>query len=246
MTSIHSFLPAPMVSGISLILIFVILSIAFRKMDVPGGITGGIIALSLFWGGGFPMLFVLVAFFILGVGASHWKKEYKTNIGLAQENKGIRSVRHAIANGGAAAIYALCAGYSETRTILFLAMSAACLAAATSDTLSSEIGNVWGKKYIHIISLKRDDRGKDGVVSLEGTAAGIMGSVIIGGVFYLGFGHITFAVWIVIAGIVGNIVDSLLGATLQQKNILSNDHVNFICTLIAGLSIWGFFALWGG
>jgi len=234
-----------MVSGISLILLFVLLSIIFRKMDIPGAIAGGFIAFSLFFGGGFSMLSVLIAFFVLGVGASHWKKEYKARQGLAQENEGIRSVNHALANGGIAAIYALVAGYTEMYAPLFLAMSAGCLAAATSDTLSSELGNVLGRQYINIVNFKKDQRGKDGVVSLEGSLAGIVGSMCVGAVYFTRFRQLQYALFVLIAGILGNLIDSILGATLQQQKIMNNDQVNFTSTLLAGLSVWGMYELWG-
>ncbi len=49
--------------------------------------------------------------------------------------------------------------------------------------------------------------------------------------------------WIIMAGAVGNITDSLLGATLERSGIINNNWVNFIntftgavvCLLLAGI-----------
>ena len=41
---------------------------------------------------------------------------------------------------------------------------------------------------------------------------------------------------IILAGLIGNLADSLLGATLERKGVLSNDAVNFLNTAIAALA----------
>ena len=48
-------------------------------------------------------------FFIAGSMASQWKMQEKIKLGFAQENEGKRSLRHALANGGVAAIAQLVA-----------------------------------------------------------------------------------------------------------------------------------------
>jgi uncharacterized membrane protein len=52
----------------------------------------------------------------------------------------------------------------------------------------------------------------------------------------LGFGK-TF--WlIVLTGTIGNLADSILGATYERKGAIGNNAVNFLNTLIAALLIW--------
>ena len=236
MSTTLSFEPAYIGAGFGAISLFVLLSIASQKMDVPGALVGGLIATCLFLGGGFPMLGILGLFFVLGVGATEWKKKEKKELGLAQENEGKRSVRHAVANGGIAAIYALVGAFADDNLML-LAMSAGSFASATADTLASELGNLYGSRYINILTLKPDTQGEDGVVSLEGTLMGAMGSLLVALCFGWAFHAWEFVGLIALAGCVGNLVDSLLGASLQRKRVINNDKVNFLSTWVAACTV---------
>jgi len=75
----------------------------------------------------------------------------------------------------------------------------------------------------------------DGVISLEGTLIGIVGSCIIAGIYALGWGWNDSFFFIVFAGTVGNLTDSVLGAVLERKGKIGNDVVNFLNTLAAML-----------
>jgi len=219
----------------------VVLAILLGKIDIMGGIVGGIISTLVFLGGGWSSLSLIVAFFILGTASSQWKIEYKVNLGLAQANRGKRSLIHVISNAGIAGTCGLIAWLLPDTSIITRGMIAATMASATADTVSSELGNLYGTRFINCISLKKDVRGYDGVISLEGTLFGFIGSSIIG-LLYGYFYGINEEVFVIVgAGVLGNYVDSLLGATLQRKELLNNHEVNFLNTLFAALFYAGLF-----
>ncbi|MEZ4827165.1 MAG: DUF92 domain-containing protein [Bacteroidia bacterium] len=224
-----------MIAGALTIGVFVILSYLSGKIDLPGSLVGGVIAMGIFAGGGFYLLGLLLVFFVLGSLASHWKKSEKQKIGLEQEGGGKRSVRHAVSNGGVAGLCGFLAWLLPEYASVLVVMTASSLAAATSDTLSSELGNVYGKRFVDLVHLQRGTRGADGVISLEGSLAGLAGSGIITLLYGITHEWPADVAVVFLAGIAGNIIDSLLGGTLQRQGYLSNDLVNLGCTVAAAV-----------
>ncbi|NCD69154.1 DUF92 domain-containing protein [Mucilaginibacter agri] len=211
------------------------LSVRFKKLTVPAAITGGITGLLIFQGGGLTGLAMLTLFFILGSVATGWQIRSKQQIGAAERDKGRRTSGQVLANGGIAAILGGVTWLMPQTAAVHHLMMAGSLAAATADTLSSELGTVYGRRFYNIITFKKDQRGLDGVISLEGTLIGTVGAALIAIVYSIGFGWGINFWWIVIAGAVGNIFDSVLGATLERKNLIGNNVVNFLNTLIGAV-----------
>jgi uncharacterized protein (TIGR00297 family) len=113
---------------------------------------------------------------------------------------------------------------------------AACFASSTADTLSSELGMVYGRRFFNIMTGRTDLKGLDGVVSIEGLLVGTAAAALIALIFAIGSGWngVTFLI-IVLSGTFGNWVDSVLGAVFERKGRLSNIWVNFLSTLTAAL-----------
>ncbi|WP_262920184.1 DUF92 domain-containing protein [Niabella hibiscisoli] len=114
---------------------------------------------------------------------------------------------------------------------------AACFASATADTVSSELGNVYGRRFYHILSFRKGVKGANGVISIEGTLAGCIGSLVIALLYSFWQGWNTDLLLIVGAGIVGNLIDSILGAALENKRYISNNAVNFLNTIAAAIFV---------
>lgn len=219
----------------SAILTAAALAIALKKIDLKGALVGIALAFIIWLGVGEVALLVLFTFFVLGTLASSWKKEQKSELKLVQENDGRRSIRNVLSNGGVAGILSFIAFTLPEYHSTFFTMAIASFAVACSDTLSSELGNIYGRKYFNIISWKNASRGVDGAVSTEGLTVGIVGSALIAAIPMLFHANWKLFAIITIAGFLGNIVDSILGATLQQKGTLSNHDVNFWATASGGL-----------
>lgn len=206
-----------------------------KKLTLAAAITGSVVGLAIYLGAGYTGIAMLALFFVAGSWATGWQFKSKVEIGAAEQHKGRRTTGQVLANGGTAAILGAIAWYMPAQTHVLQVMMAGSLAAATADTLSSELGTIYGKRFYNIISFKKDQRGLDGVVSLEGTLIGIGGAGLIALVYTIGFGWSTAFCRIMLAGFIGNLADSVLGATLERKQVIGNNLVNFLNTAIGTL-----------
>ncbi|HRI22131.1 MAG TPA: DUF92 domain-containing protein, partial [Panacibacter sp.] len=211
-------------------------SVKLGKLTIAAAVTGIFLSLLIFSGAGYTGVAMMAAFFILGSTATAFKITTKEALGLAEKNKGRRKAGQVLANAGVAAGAGLLIHLFPSQINILSTMMAASFAAATSDTLSSELGILYGRTCYNIITFKKDSRGANGVISAEGTFIGIAGSAIIGFIFSAGFSWNINLLYIIIAGTAGNIADSLLGATLERKNIIGNNTVNFLNTLAAAIT----------
>ncbi|MBC7888417.1 MAG: DUF92 domain-containing protein [Ferruginibacter sp.] len=214
----------------------IFISVKKDKLTWGGGVTGAGIACCIFLGAGFRGLAMIGLFFLLGTVATSWQINAKEKLGAAEDNKGRRTAGQVVANGGAAGILGLLSFFFPGQQNLFQLMMAAAISSATADTLSSELGTVYGKKFYNILSFQYDRPGENGVVSIEGMLFGIAGSMLIAIIYALGFGWTIGFWWILVSGTVGNIADSILGATVEKKRYLKNDSVNFMNTVAGALT----------
>ncbi|MBC7915937.1 MAG: DUF92 domain-containing protein [Pyrinomonadaceae bacterium] len=218
------------------ILIAVLFSITTGKLTFGAAVLGGILSIIIFKGTGLTSLLMLSAFFVLGSIATSWRFEEKASFRDGESKR--RNGGQVWANAGMAAILACFAIFFSDCSDLLKCMIAGVFASATADTLSSELGNLYGKSFYNVITLKRDKRGLDGVISLEGTLIGLVGSVIIATIYSIANGWTVHFYWIIIAGTLGNFTDSFLGASLERKNRITNNTVNFLNTVSATFFIW--------
>jgi uncharacterized protein (TIGR00297 family) len=212
------------------------MSILTNKLTIVAAIVAAILAVVIYAGTGYSGIALLGSFFILGIAATAWKKKVKEKLS-PEVNRNKRDAKQVLANGGLAGISGITALFLPEHENLFLFVMACSLSSATADTVSSELGIVHGRQCYNILSFKKDLRGGNGVISIEGILFGLAGSILVAVIFSaVTEWNITSFLIIIIAGTFGNLVDSFLGATLERKNIIGNNAVNFLNTLFAALA----------
>lgn len=201
--------------------------------SVTGMLTGILTGLVTIVLGGLGWFVVLIAFFGLGGFASKYRYEEKRELGVAEANEGARGTRNVLANAAVAVIAVVGFAASPQLSVtpsLFVLGFAGSLATAMSDTLSSELGVLYGDPWL-ITSFERVEPGTDGGVTVRGGIVGLAGAAVVGGISLVLLDVTPVgAVVIVVGGVLGMIVDSLLGATIEGRWI-GNQTVNFLATL---------------
>jgi len=206
-----------------------------RTVTIAGALTGALIGITIYACTGWQGWILLLAAFAAATAASRMGLTRKIVLGIAEDRGGRRGPGNAIANTGVAAIAALLAIAGSSEELARLAFVTA-LVAGGSDTIASEIGKAFGRHTLSITSLRQVPPGTSGAMSLEGTAAGIAGALVLGAAgVWLGLVPAELLVTIVAAATAGSLIESWLGATLEAPGILNNDMLNFINTGSAAL-----------
>jgi uncharacterized protein (TIGR00297 family) len=216
-------------------------ALATKGVGTSGAVSGFLLGTTIFaclGPAGFLLLFV---FFVLGTVVTKMGYRVKLARGIAQERGGRRGARNALANVGAPACLALMAalatdaGWGRVLAVGF----AAAFATALSDTAASEVGKLWGRTTVLITTFRRVPRGTEGAVSLEGTAAGFVGSgLVAASAAPLLGGRWDLVAVVAAAGFAGMLLESLLGAGLDAMKAADNDFMNFLNTVMgASLAI---------
>lgn len=209
--------------------------------DISGLLSATLIGVLIIAFTNVMWFLLLLTFYLLGGGFTKYKYEYKQSLGIAQEKGGARGYKNVFSNS----IVAIAAGIGYTvfpdASHLFLYAYLGSVATATGDTLASEIGETSKGSPRMITTLRNVEPGTDGAVSSLGEAAAAFGSSVIA-IFAVLFGVIEINSYcligtmiVIVSGIIGTNIDSLLGATMQQRGMLSNSGVNVVSTVVGGV-----------
>lgn len=225
--------PLRLAAAAAVTLAFAWLGRQIRGVSGSGAIAGGLVCFLLLicvGPGGFLALFSL---FVVTWVATRLGRKRKQRLGTAEARDG-RTAEQVLANLSAAAV---CAVMYATRgeSLWTLAMAAA-LAEAAADTVSSECGQAFSKTARLITTFESVPAGTDGGISIVGTLFGIAGAFLVGLVCVAS--RVISARWLgfsTVAGVVGMLADSVLGAWLERRRWLNNDQVNLSGTVIASV-----------
>lgn len=211
-----------------LLLIFSILSYYKKALNLEGILLANIVGLTIYLIGvqqiqnGLGLFITILLFFVISELSSRY---VRTKRNITQHEK--RTKVNIIGNVGPAIIFLLMGNI-----IGFFGG----IATALADTLSSEIG-LFSKKNPRLITNLKEkvSPGTDGGITSLGILASFLGATIIGTYYIILFGinlaTIKIGLSILIAGILGTMIDSYIGATLELKGKVGNTTTNFVATL---------------
>jgi uncharacterized protein (TIGR00297 family) len=218
------------------------LSLKFAGMDKRGSVAALFVGFVVYVSMGLKGFLVLLSLHIIGATVTRMGFEKKLEKGIAQKK---RSLENVIANGLFPALAAALSALSYPNSAVFFIGYVSTVAAATADTVSSEIGELSRKKPRLITSFEEVPTGTDGGITLLGTLAGILGAGLIA-LFAVALDFkvapIELFVIATFAGVLGTSLDSFLGATLERKGKIGNDMVNLISTGVSFLASMGIYS----
>ena len=218
-------------------------SLRANILDKQGIIAAALLGLFVGFLGHWTWLLLLLCFLLSSHIATKWRFEEKTERGLNESTDGHRGWVNVAANGGMPALVALLT-FVVNDWESGLWMFAAAVAVATSDTWASEIGCL-DHRVRMITTLKPCEAGVNGGFSPNGQLAAAAGGLLIGAsalVASLVMFSASISDQIVIAGIVAGLgflgcqIDSILGAVLENRGLLTKGSVNAL-SIIAGVAL---------
>lgn len=222
---------------ISIILVSALLLVSKLRdmLDSSGLLAAMGVGLTVSLLGHWTWLVILVVFLFVGSMATKWRFEEKRALSIQESNEGARGWRNVMANGAAASLVAVLAWFGEGDWY-FLAVACS-VSVALSDTLASEIGSL-DPRTRSIITLEAVPPGTNGGMSPTGTAAALLGALLIAAVAVLlaplygeSMSVASIFVVVTIVGWLGCQVDSILGELLENKGYIGKHTVNFLATL---------------
>jgi len=260
-----------LLSGFLLAIVIAFLSFKLGFLAKSGALAASLLGAVVFGLGGFSWAVVLMGFFISSSVLSKVFKRKKLDL-IEKFSKGSkRDAWQVWANGGIAGIFVVLNAIFSESTWPWLAFCGA-MAAVNADTWATELGVLSKKNPINLVTGHSVERGASGGISSLGTLAAFMASLFIAILAILFWPAALPAlsapdVWLLMvaitaAGVLGSLVDSFLGATIQaiyycpvceketekhpehscgeKTNFLrgwkwfNNDWVNTFCALVGG------------
>jgi uncharacterized protein (TIGR00297 family) len=245
--------------GVILAIIIAVIAFALRFLKASGAVATFLLASLVYGVGGWKWTVPILTFFILSSLLSKMGKSRKDSVESVFEKSGTRDVGQVAANGGVAGMLILLQYCFQDSNFYPLYLGS--LAAVTADTWGTEIGTLFKARTRSIVTMRDVRPGTSGGVSLAGVSGGVLGAAIVVLSASAWIGLTLFVAVAIVAGFIGSIADSIVGATLQAHyrcvvcgkgtertthcnaptrfvggiRWMNNDCVNWICAIVGAL-----------
>lgn len=243
------------------------------SLSASGALGAVLLGTVVYAAGGLTWAILLVAFFVSSSLLSHYKARVKEPLAEKFQKGHRRDLGQVLANGGAAGLAALAYALSPQPIYFFAFLGA--IATVSADTWATELGVLSARPPRMITTGRVATVGTSGAISSFGTL------VAFGGAFFIGivaaitnYPSASLASLLIapIAGFLGALCDSLLGATVQaiyyceqdqsetESRVhrcgrvtrhlrgwswLDNDWVNFIASAVgSAIAVLGYWVMW--
>ena len=189
-----------------------------KSLNRSGAMAAVVVGTVIFGIGGWQWAVLLLTFFISSSVLTRAFKKHKSDLSEKFSKGGQRDAGQVFGNGGLATLFAGLTFFYPDDPRLWLGFAAA-LAASNADTWATELG-VLNPHPPRLIThpTRVVEKGTSGGISLVGTLAALAGAGLIGSLAgFLNPSGIswTTALLVTLAGLLGSLFDSLLGATVQ-------------------------------
>lgn len=207
---------------------------------------GMILWSTLGWNG----YILCVSFLIIGSLLTRLGKARKEALGIAEKRGGARGPENLWGAAGVSTVCAIVVALVRSlqtadsgpalRLVERCLMMGYCggIASKTADTASSEIGKAYGGTTYLVTTLQKVPKGTEGAISVEGSAAGLLAALVTAVLaqwLNLIPGKVAYTVGVVSAGVFANVMESVIGASVQGTLHMSNEQVNLLNTLIGAI-----------
>jgi len=205
-----------------------------KKGWIHAGVLGTLLLGSIGWNGWISVcVYLLLGTLVTKIGYKN-----KASRGIAEARGGKRGPENVWGSAATGCSLALLSCFWPDYLTLFMVGFASSFTAKLSDTFSSEIGKRFGKSTFLITTLKPVLPGTEGAISIEGSVAGLFGSLIMTLVMinFSIISGISVALIVLLSGFLATILESYIGAIAQNKiNWMTNELVNSIQTSLAAI-----------
>ncbi len=207
-----------LITGFLLAILVAYVAYRARSLNRSGAYAALLVGTVTFGLGGWEWAILLLTFFVTSSGLSRAFKNCKREANEKYAKGGQRDAGQVFGNGGIATLFVTLHVFFPEAIWPWLGFAAS-LAAVNADTWATEVGVLNPTAPRLITDLRKTvEKGTSGGISTVGTLASLAGAGLIGleaALLSPSGVHWTFFALVTVAGLLGALFDSYLGATVQ-------------------------------